>query len=231
MPPKQKTKKWTDDELAHALAWVDRCKKDGDFKDPPVFKDTVADYLVEKKFDRRTFEAIETKLYHYKVDDNEMLETPHTQVLLEKGTEILPKLKEGFYLATRVKKIKAELAAEDAQEGQNDRGDQNDQRDQNDQDNQDNQDGMEDPADGRVREGFHSLVTSIQDACESLIVHDFQTGSEKLQLLATIPFPSLWSAWSASKLRDSREQFLRSSLLPTSSNVSWCRLFPQTTSA
>ncbi|KAK8079734.1 hypothetical protein PG997_007552 [Apiospora hydei] len=203
--------RWTEEEFAHVLAMVDHCKEVGNFEE------AIEPYLAEKGYVDRGYPAIATKLYKYKVMVNEALDQPHMEVLLQQGTEILPKLKENPFLARRVEEIKAELAAPGlpaAPVAQSEHGDLEgpDGLDEADEvDEVDEVEEVEELSDGRVEEGLTLLYVKIKEVCNSLIIHgDFQAGPEKPQLLAKIPFHSVWSAWNASKLDDSQEQFLRS---------------------
>ncbi|KAK8091013.1 hypothetical protein PG994_000518 [Apiospora phragmitis] len=192
---------WSDDELAHVFLLVDHCR------DHNTFKDTVEGFLVQQGFASRSYGAIDTKLCRSK-EKSGVPGRPHTKVLLEKGTDILPELKGDSPLAIKFREVKARLAAKyppAAPVAQNHR-----ENGEGGQNRQVEQGGVEGLPGGQVHAKFASLAADIAKACKTLITHEnLYANPETLERMMKSAFGSLWTAWQISNVPESREEFLR----------------------
>ncbi|KAK8128448.1 hypothetical protein PG984_009556 [Apiospora sp. TS-2023a] len=222
---------WTDDELAHVLAWVDHCKEKR-----LSFKDTVVDRLRAMTGSSRDWKIIESKLVNYKRDFSTVKDTPHMKTLLKEGTAIFPELSGDSDLTKKFREIKASLAAnqpavrvaqnaddeedEDDEDGEDhgeDHGEDEDE-DHGQDEGQGDHEGQgehndpgegEDLADRLVREGLHSLQVNIERACNDLgLLDNMKADDDTFRVLAEKAFGSLRNAWNASVVEELREAFL-----------------------
>ncbi|KAK8029010.1 hypothetical protein PG991_006066 [Apiospora marii] len=241
---------WTDNELAHMLAWVDHCKDNG-----LNFKTTAVKRLVDMTDTRRSEGAIMTYMYHYKINSSDVPNLkPHMDVLLNRGTAIFPHLSGNSDLANKVREIKASLAAippaasvaQNAGGGQRDGEDHGEDHGEGHGEEGHGEEGHgeghgedeghgehggqgedEDLPDRRVQGGFASLRLAIERACEILSLHDeMNADDDTFQLLAKTAFGSLWRAFELSKVEETREAFLRSFVTAHIFHVALASEFP-----